>query len=275
MSARLAYPGEETTVEFDGVGAVEHFGNLKGSNEFKTSRLGAVVGSRHYGDGFIKKWGALMGENVERGEEKGVGLSYGEAGDKIHRHMTEHEVAQALLRFGRDGNGAVVYVATSKIPDWIPREATVEDSDTKDVVKRTRSDAEREVIREITDEGRQTAGELSEVVDVTRRQVYNITEKLEEEGLVERENIGNGYEFAPTDDAADASDLADLDLDDLEVTAVDPSENRFEEARIVISTWYFEPPASSRQSSSPDEVDTSTEKVVAGSNGGGRPPDDT
>lgn len=36
----------------------KHFGNVLGSNEFETKRVGTVIRSNHYGDGYIKKCGA-------------------------------------------------------------------------------------------------------------------------------------------------------------------------------------------------------------------------
>jgi len=63
----------------------KHYGDLKSSNEFSTERLGVVIGSRHYGDQYIQKWSAYLGEAARRGDEKGHALSYGDTGDKILR----------------------------------------------------------------------------------------------------------------------------------------------------------------------------------------------
>jgi len=122
---------------FDGLAdRVKWYGNVLGSNEFDETRVGAVIGSNHYGDGFIKKWGAYAGRAVEREtwgavaddpdtdlsrEEldesdrdptepaKGAHTSYGAFGNDVLQHMREHDTLQAAMRFGRDGNGAVVY----------------------------------------------------------------------------------------------------------------------------------------------------------------------
>lgn len=111
------------------VSAVAHYGNLKGSNRFKTTRLGAVFGSNHFGDGFIQKWGAFAGAEVDRDPEnnRGAELRYVETnpdvpdtldgiGQAIYRDMTEGETLQAALRFGRDGRGATVYLHTAALP---------------------------------------------------------------------------------------------------------------------------------------------------------------
>jgi len=278
MSARHAYPGDGDdgrAVEIDGVDAVEHYGNLKGSNQFEKSRLGAVVGSCHYGDRYVEKWGAFMGEAVERGDEKGRELSYGETGDKIHRHMTEHETVQAVLRFGRDGNGALVYVATSALPEWVPCDVTPPECG--DVVRRTRSDAERDVIRALTEDGKQTVRELTAVVDVTARQVRNITEKLDDEGLVEREKIGRGYECAATCDAYDAPETADVDLEGVELDApVDEVElvEKAEVLRTIVNTWNFRQTRASGGRSDEDGADGGIRTSGAVAKGAEPPPND-
>jgi hypothetical protein len=108
----------------DDVRDVDHYGNLKGSNKYASERLGAVIGSRHFGDGFVQKWGAFAGEAIgdpdrSDAETRGRGLSYGGLGDDVLRHVREHETLQAVMRFGRDGRGATVYVHTNALPAWI------------------------------------------------------------------------------------------------------------------------------------------------------------
>jgi hypothetical protein len=105
------------------IGEREHYGNLKGSNQFEDERVGIVVGSRHYGDDFVEMWGAIAGKSVERvGDGRGMNLDYGEFGNKVLRHMREHEVLQAVLRFGRNGSPTTVYVHTAALPEWVPVE---------------------------------------------------------------------------------------------------------------------------------------------------------
>jgi hypothetical protein len=106
----------------DLVDETKHYGNVLGSNEFAETRLGAVIGSNHYGDQYIQKWGGYAGETVEREPgTKGQDLSYGGGfADDVLQHMREHDTLQAAMRFGRDGNGAVVYVHTDTLPEWVP-----------------------------------------------------------------------------------------------------------------------------------------------------------
>lgn len=102
------------------VDETKHYRKVLGSNEFDDIRLGAVIGSNHYGDGHIKNWGAYAGEAVEWGDEKGVSLTYGAFGDDVFQHMREHDTLQAAMRFGRDEDSAVVYVQTDTLPEWVP-----------------------------------------------------------------------------------------------------------------------------------------------------------
>lgn len=117
MNALAVYEGSDERV----LNAVDESGHypLEGSNEFGGKRVGAVVGSRHFGDRFIKKWGAYGNEAVER-SGKGSDLEYSGIGQDIYRHMVRHQTFQAVMRFGRDANGATVYVHSNTLPEWVP-----------------------------------------------------------------------------------------------------------------------------------------------------------
>ncbi len=169
----------------------EHRGNVKGSNQFKHERLGVITGSAHYGDEYIKQWAALAGHAAERGEEKGVDLTYGEYGDKIYTHMTEHETFQEIMRFGRDGDGATVYVHTSAIPDWVPVAAEGRVLSTWDTGKGGR----RQVIEAAAELGTWRASEIVDEVDLSHQQVLNHLHELEDRGYITKEYDGRGYQW--------------------------------------------------------------------------------
>jgi hypothetical protein len=103
------------------VGKRKYYGNLIGSNDFGASRLGLVIGSPHYGDTHLKMWGAFANEAVERiGDERGLDVDYGSFGNELLREMQAGEVLQSIMRFGRNGDGATIFVSTGAIPDWVP-----------------------------------------------------------------------------------------------------------------------------------------------------------
>jgi hypothetical protein len=165
----------------DAVGETRYYGNVRGSTRLADSRVGAVIGSNHFGDDFIQRWGAYAGKAVEH-RGKGEDLTYGAFGDQILQHMREHETLQAALRFGRDGNGAVVYVHTDTLPEWVPLAG-------EGRVVETWSDGMRQVIRALDDEGTASAVELAAhpAVDIGEWQVLNVLDALIERGVVCRQ----------------------------------------------------------------------------------------
>ncbi len=149
-----------------------HYGNLKGSNKLKKKRLGVVIGSNHCGDDYIKKWGAYQNEGVER-EGRGEDTDYGDFGNKIYRHMTHNATLQAVMRFGRDGQGAVVYVETNTLPDWVPHE-------TQPGVINIWSDGMKKVFSEAKKREEFTTKTIAKKIDLSKRQVRRCLNELEE-----------------------------------------------------------------------------------------------
>jgi len=213
----------------------KHYGNVLGSNEFDDTRLGAVIGSNHYGDGYIKKWGAYAGDAVERGEEKGADLSYTGFGDNVLQHMREHDTLQAAMRFGRDGNGAVVYVHTNTLPEWVPIAG-------EGRVLKTRSDGERAVIDALEDLGSATTAGIVDhpAVDLTRRQVFSHLENLVERGtLTRRQDPEDGRRVLWSDDGLHrVNEHGDVQLETVELENLTDEEVP-EVGRSSIYTWDF------------------------------------
>jgi hypothetical protein len=226
--------------EYDGAGILDtvddtkHYGNVLGSNEFKEKRLGAVIGSNHYGDGYIKKWGGYAGDAVERGDGKGADLSYSGFGGEVLQHMREHDTLQAAMRFGRDGNGAVVYVHTNTLPDWVPVAA-------EGRVTRTRSDGERAVLEAAADLETWRTADLAEhpAVSVGERQVFTILNRLAErdDAPITREYDGRGYTWRD-DGIHELNDHGEVTLDPVDLD--DAGEETVREiSRSSIYTWDF------------------------------------
>lgn len=255
------------------VDGVKHYGNVLGSNEFKERRLGAVIGSNHFGDGFIEKWGAYAGECVERtdGSEvgKGSALSYGDFGDDVLTHMREHETLQSLMRFGRDGNGAVVYVHTDTLPEWVPLagEGRVVD---------TWSDGMRQVVNAAAELNEWRTVDLIEhpQVEIGERQIRDHLTTLTERGVLSREVEGRGFVWRDdglhrTTEYGDV-ELGSVDLDDLGDAEVAELE------RNTIYTWQFrnsDAALSSTASTSSDIGDESRDARISRDDMRGDPPD--
>jgi hypothetical protein len=161
------------------------YGNLLGSNQSDTTRVGAVIGSSHYGDGYIGKWAAYAGEAATLGtdargqDEQGrmTQLDYGETGDRIHEHM-KTETLQAMFRFGRDGNGATVYVDSDVLPDWVPVHGHGEVATTCDGLRGT--------IEALEDLGTATTAEIEdhEAVEIKGCQIRRHIDRLRETGAI-------------------------------------------------------------------------------------------
>jgi hypothetical protein len=230
QNAKKAYQSDDATAHIlqfareNTWDAVGHYGNLHGSNERGDTRLGAVIGSRNFGDGFVQKWGAFAGESVPEPdrsgkETRGVNLSYGGGiGDEIHRHMTVSETLQAVMRFGRDGNGAVVYLHTNTLPDWFPV-AGEPPTEADSCIHRTRSDGERGVIRALRDLETAATKEIvaHDAVDIGRRAVGKHLKRLADDGHIVKIGETKGTEW--TDDGLDAlPEIGEVDLPELSGT---------------------------------------------------------
>lgn len=212
----------------------KHFGNVLGSNEFDDTRVGAVIGSNHYGDQFLKKWGAYSGKVVERNDEKGAALSYGAFGDRILAHMRDHETLQAALRFGRDGNGAVVYVHTDTLPEWVPVAGVGR-------VIRTRARGERQLLDALGESGWTDwrTADLAEHSDVSlsERQIRTHLHRLAEEGHLDVSVENGGYVWRD-DGLHRIGDHGEVELDAIDLDELGEHEAA-EVARSSSYTWSF------------------------------------
>jgi len=216
---------------------VNWHGNVLGSNEFKETRLGAVIGSNHYGDRFIERWGAYAGEAVERNGEKGKALSYGEFGDKVLTHMRKHNTLQAVMRFGRDGNGATIYVATDTLPDWVPVAG-------EGRVIKPWSQGTEEVLTAVEDLDEFRTPEVADhpAVSIGQRQVFNVLNQLADRGYLNREADGRGYTWRD-DGIHRINDYGEVELDAVSIDEASDEEVA-EMARCTSYTWDFRNSAS-------------------------------
>jgi hypothetical protein len=234
-----------STDESLAIAETKHYGNVLGSNEFAEKRVGAVIGSNHYGDDFVKKWAAYAGEVAER-DGKGTDLEYGEFGNRVLRHMREHDTLQAAMRFGRDGNGAVVYVHTNTLPDWVEENALAGEGR----VLKTWSEGMRSVIDALEVLESPTTEDVADYpgVDIGRRQVFDHLETLRQKGVLSRgRDSDDGRRFVWFDDGLHRiGDHGSAELPTLDVTdEEDVSEEEVEElSRISLYTCEFQQIAS-------------------------------
>lgn len=260
LAAEKVYENEGV---LDEVGDYEHYGNLKSSNEFATERLGVVIGSQHYGDGFIEKWGAYDGRCLERGEGKGVDLSYGAFGDRILSHMREHETLQAAMRFGRDGNGATVYVNTAALPKWVPIAG-------EGRVLKVWSDGMHQVLDAANGLDSWRTVDIVEHpdVDIGERQVRNHLNTLAERGYLHRETEGRGYTWR--DDGLHRIN----EHGHVEIDAVKDNEVIAEVTRMSSYTWEFRKPTGNDASDVVDPLGSRGHSIIYRADGlvGDQPP---
>jgi hypothetical protein len=176
-AVREEYEQHEDDIE-GGVRDWNHFGNLRGSDKYAEHRLGIILGSPHYGDEWLADRAALLGRSVSpegKGEDRGYGNAVGNA---LLETMREATVAQAALRFGRDGNGARVLLHTAAIPDWLPVQH-------EGAVINTWNDAQRKAINRLQDGFNGDAEELAEHLPVGVRQTRNILCGLRDCGIAD------------------------------------------------------------------------------------------
>jgi hypothetical protein len=181
--------------------------------------------------------------------------------------MREHETLQAAMRFGRDGNGAAVYVHTATLPEWVPRAG-------EGRVVRTRSDGERQVINAARDLGMWTTAELAAHPDVSvgERQVRDHLARLVDDGVISRAVEGCGFVWR--DDGLHRLG----EHGEVELAPVDPAdlsdEKSAELARSTIYTWEFRTSDANQAGSGGDAATGDAPAGAMAATGGDPPPDD-
>lgn len=204
--------------------ASKHYGNILGSNEFANVRVGVVIGARNFGPKFVEKWGAYHGRAIEPTfpgpENDFTPTDYGEWGDRIRTHMREHETLQAVMRFGRDGGGADVYVHTNTLPEWVPI------ADEGRVV-RTRSTGERQVLDAIRDLGEAGVPDIVNHPDVeidTHRVREIVADLTDRDVLASRQDPDDRRRWIYTADGSPAEPrFGDVELPDTDDVRLDSS----------------------------------------------------
>ena len=167
--------------------AVGHYGNVTGSNALGELNLGTVLDCRHFGDAVVEKWTALAGETVER-SGYGSDREYGsETANTFLKHMRRDQPLQAILRFGRDKEGAVVFAHTAALAESLPVVG-------EGAVVRAFSEATKAV----TDAAQRYRGrefavsDVADAVDYSRQTVRRVLNEQTELGYLEKRETKNG-----------------------------------------------------------------------------------
>jgi hypothetical protein len=184
--------------------------------------------------------------------------------------MREHDTLQAAMRFGRDGNGAVVYVHTDTLPEWVPLAG-------EGRVLTTWSDGMRDVLEALEDLTTATTADVvaHPTVDLSRQQVFGHLENLRERGVLTREqDTEDGRRVVWRDDGLHRlGEHGDAELDPVDLEDLDDAEVR-QLARSSIYTWEFTNLTAEDGGSTADPSLGTAAPSRAPANGGDRPPDD-
>jgi MarR-like DNA-binding transcriptional regulator SgrR of sgrS sRNA len=144
--------------------------------------------------------------------------------------MAEHSTLQELLRFGRDGQGAIVFSHTSAIPDWVPIAG-------EGRVVSTRSEGIQEILEAAQNIDEWTTAELAEQVSIGERQVRQHLQQLHADGFLDREMEGRGYVWRDTG-LHEVNEHGEVELESLPQDKLDDEEVA-ELARSTVNTWEF------------------------------------
>lgn len=185
-----------------------YFGKVRSRNNLSHETLLAVLGSIHPSDRAIQRLAALDGHAVKSNGKRGIDKSYGDIGDRYYRHLVHHETAQAIFRVAREDDvwGADIYVYSSLIPDWIPREVVDENP-------RAWSDEIEDTMAVIEENGSATKGLIVNQTGNGERTVDRHLSKLKDLGYIDDVQGFGGYKEWVDDGLADRNPYGIVDLE--------------------------------------------------------------
>jgi hypothetical protein len=197
----------------DEIAAIDHYGNITGSNALGAVNLGIVLGCRHFGDAVVERWAAFAGESIAEHTDHGADLDYGsETANTFLKHMREDQTLQAILRFGRDKEGAVVFAHTSALAESLP---VVSEGG----VIKAFSQSKKEVVHAAKQfrDHEFTGTDVFDREDVTcsRRSVQRALNELADAGYlakqVTKDGIANEFRTSGQEPGVGEAELPDLD----------------------------------------------------------------
>lgn len=187
--------------------ATENYWNFTGSNALGDHNIGVVLGATHPGDAVIERAAVGAGETIDpqgHGPDKTYG---GEVADAMLRYVWQHQITQAVHRFGREEDGAIVFVHSAAVDEErLPVEgvggALTAWSDAGKAVR----DAMLPYLRVGAEF---TVGDIVDEVDYGRRAVQKKLAEFERLGYVDRTVGGPGRAnvFDPVEDPGERGHL--------------------------------------------------------------------
>lgn len=238
---------------------IQNYYGLKGSNKLKDCDSGAILGSPRVDDDVIRQWAAFVGEAVA--PKRKAGDDFGGFGDDLVHHFRENEVLQAIFRFARQGDGAIVYVNTSAIPDWVPVVAGPDD-----VTIRDRPESALPFMEALSEIGAGRAREIgiSMVLsgsDIPAREECELNKKTKESARKTAERRGNQLAEEgivrkyddPSHSTAQLYEIVDAEKFDPDWQIELPEITEGNQDRSRNSTLYVECPGSAGGPSQPEQ----------------------
>lgn len=175
---------EIETIFSEDVREVMNFAEVRSNNEAAGTAAIYSAGSPHPGDNVFERWGALMGEGVERVPgTQGTDVRYTpeSIGREIYGHFVLDKIEQAIMRGRRstgDETGSTVVLGTGCRPEWFS--PSMEINVLEDSPLKTKD--RRELIRYIAEEGEATSDKLDAMADFSKEARRNFVNELESRG---------------------------------------------------------------------------------------------
>lgn len=194
-----------------------HYWDVVGSNDLGEHKIGALLGAPHPGDDVIEQAALLAGQEITpdgHGTEKQY---HSPVADAMLNHAWKDQLTQAVHRFGRDEDGAVVFVHSAAVDDdRLPVVGTGGVTTAWSDAGKAVRDALLPCLRA---GGRFTVADIVDRVKFGRRTVQQKLGEFDRLGYLDREVAGAGREnvFAAT---ADPGPNGHADLDGLELEPV-------------------------------------------------------
>jgi len=197
--------------------SVLNYAKVLSTNIFAEEDLGVVSGLPNPGYEVVRRWAAMCGEEVVLSGNKKP--TFKGTAEEVYHHFNQHQVVQAILRFGRhrsvwNDGGSTVYVNTTALPDWFdPDEDLTVEAGTKGtsliefLIRAKRTDDKRPM-------SEQNVNSINENLDINidESYIHEIMQNLMQEGFISTSDKGSRgilYEWTGDDGLVSLSGAID------------------------------------------------------------------